>query len=226
MDKKYIGLTDSLYEYLQDVSVREPDIFRRLREETAREPLAMMQISPDQGQFMALLARLMNARHYLEIGVFTGYSALSLALALPPEGKITACDISPEWTSIARRYWQEAGIEEKIDLRLGPAADTLASLLENGAEATYDLAFIDADKENYQVYFEYCLKLVRAGGLILIDNVLWGGQVINEAFQDESTVAIREFNRRLKDDNRVNISLLPVGDGLTLAAIPLPPAAL
>ncbi len=221
MDKKYISLTDPLYEYLQKVSVREPDILRRLREETAGDPLAMMQISPDQGQFMTLLARLLNARRYLEVGVFTGYSTLSLALALPSDGKITACDISEEWTSMARRYWKEAGLDEKIDLRLAPAADTLASLIAKGSEGSYDLAFIDADKENYQVYFEYCLKLVRPGGLILIDNVLWGGQVIDESNREESTVAIREFNLNLHQDNRVHISLLPVGDGLTLAAKPL-----
>lgn len=220
MEKKYTPLTDPLYEYLQSVSLREPEVLLRLRMETSANPYALMQIAPDQGQFMALLARLMGARRYLEIGVFTGYSALSMALALPADGEITACDISEEWTAIARRYWREAGVGAKIDLRLGPAKDTLASLLENGAEGSYDMAFIDADKENYQVYFEYCLKLVRPGGLILIDNVLWDGRVIDETDTDESTLAIKEFNHQLQKDDRVSISMLPVVDGLTLARLP------
>jgi len=217
MENKFIPLTNSLYEYLQYVSLREPVSLQRLRRETASLPEAIMQIAPDQGQFMALLARMLKVQRYLEIGVFTGYSALAVALALPENGKITACDVSVEWTAIARRYWKEACVEGKIDLRLGEARETLALLLEDGYENTYDMAFIDADKENYQTYYEFCLKLVRPGGLILIDNVLWGGRVIDEADTDPSTLAIREFNTRLHEDKRVDISLLPVGDGLTLA---------
>ncbi len=206
-----------LLEYIQRVSVREPDILRRLREETASHPYAMMQISPDQGQFMALLVHMMSARRTLEIGVFTGYSALAVALALPDHGRIIACDISEEWTSIARRYWREAGVESKIDLRLGPALKTLDDLIAKGQGGRFDFAFIDADKENYSNYYERALVLVRPGGLIAIDNVLWDGKVIDPGAGDADTRAVRAFNEKLHHDERIWLSMLPIRDGLTLA---------
>lgn len=176
-----------------------------------------MQISPDRGQFMALLLKLIGATHVLEIGTFTGYSALAMALVLPDDGSIVCCDKSEEWTAIARRYWKKAGIEGKIDLQLGIALETLDKLIAAGKENSFDFAFIDADKVNLRSYFERCLSLVRPGGLIAVDNVLWGGSVIDEEKQDDDTVAIRTFNRQIKDDNRVDISMVPIGDGLTLA---------
>jgi len=217
MSKKYTGLDDELYEYLKSVSLREDPICRRLREETAKMPMAGMQVAPDQAQFMALLVRLTGAREILEIGVFTGYSSLAMAMALPEGGHVTACDVSEEWTSIARRYWREAGVDSRIDLRIGPATDTLAELRENGRSGSYDLAFIDADKANYGIYYEESLKLVRVGGLIVVDNVLWSGRVADPKVSDVDTRAIRAFNAALLQDNRVEISMLPVGDGITLA---------
>lgn len=217
MTKKTLGLDNQLYNYFLSVSVRQPDILRRLREETANHPYATMQISPEQGQFMALLVQLIGAKKTLEIGVFTGYSSLSVALALPPDGKIIACDVSEEYTNIARRYWQEAGVAEKIDLRIAPALDTLDLLLASGEQETFDFAFIDADKGNYQEYYERCLNLIRPGGLIAIDNVLWSGRVADPQVQDESTQAIRKFNEKLFQDERVTISMVPIADGLTLA---------
>lgn len=216
MSHKITGLDDGLYEYLVSVSRREPDILRQLREETANLPQAGMQISPEQGQFMGLLARLTGAVKVLEVGVFTGYSSLSVALALPEHGRITALDISPEWTAIARRYWELAGEAEKIDLRLGPGIESLDALLPE-AEGSYDFAFIDADKENYDGYYERILRLLKPGGLLLIDNVLWAGRVADESVQDADTVAIRALNRKIHADKRVAISLLPIADGLTLA---------
>lgn len=217
MTKKTLGLDNQLYDYFLSVSVRQPDILRRLREETANHPYATMQISPEQGQFMALLVQLIGAKKTLEIGVFTGYSSLSVALALPPDGKIIACDVSEEYTNIARRYWQEAGVSEKIDLRIAPALDTLAQLLDSGEQETFDFAFIDADKGNYQEYYERCLQLIRPGGLIAIDNVLWSGRVADRQVQDQSTQAIRNFNEKLFQDERVSISMVPIADGLSLA---------
>ncbi len=218
MSNKSIGLDDRLYQYLLSVSLREPEILRQLREETAAIPQAGMQISPEQGQFMALLVKLTGAVNVLEIGVFTGYSSTAVALALPGKGKITALDISDEWTSLARRYWKLAGVASKIDLRLGSAIDTLDVLIAGGqAVGTYDFAFIDADKENYDGYYERALQLLRPGGLLLIDNVLWGGNVADEAKEDVDTTAIRALNRKIHTDKRVEISLLPVADGLTLA---------
>jgi caffeoyl-CoA O-methyltransferase len=217
MTKKTFGLDEQTYNYLLSVSVRQPDILRRLREQTASHPYSTMQISPEQGQFMALLVQLIGAKKTLEIGVFTGYSSLSVALALPPDGKIIACDVSEEYTSIARRYWQEAGVAEKIDLRIAPALDTLAQLLASGEQETFDFAFIDADKENYQEYYEQSLKLIRPGGLIAIDNVLWSGRVADRQVQDQSTQAIRKFNEKIFQDQRVSISMVPIADGLTLA---------
>ena len=205
-----------LWAYIQDVSRREPDLLRRVREETARLPEAHMQITPEQGQFLGLLVRLLEATQVLEVGVFTGYSSLSLALAMPDHGRIVACDRSEEFTSMARRYWREAGVEHKIDLRLGPALDTLDGLLSERRKGTFDLAFIDADKQNYDNYYERALLLIRPGGLIAIDNVLWHGAVIDETVNDDSTIAIRTFNRKIHQDDRVWVSMVPIGDGLTL----------
>jgi predicted O-methyltransferase YrrM len=215
--RKNLGLDDALYDYLRRVSLREPDVLRRLREETATHELAVMQIVPEQGQFMALLVELMGARRTLEIGVFTGYSSLAVALALPPDGRIVACDVSEEFTSVARRYWAEAGVADKIDLRLAPALQTLDGLLAAGEAGSYDFAFIDADKTNYEGYYERVLELLRPGGLVAVDNVLWDGKVADASVDDEDTRAIRAFNGRLTDDERVSLSMIPIADGLTLA---------
>lgn len=176
-----------------------------------------MQISPEQGQFMAFLARLTGARRVVEVGTFTGYSALTVALALPADGRLVACDVSAEWTAIGRRYWEEAGVADKIDMRLAPALETLDALLTDGHADTFDMAFIDADKENYGAYYERCLRLIRPGGLIMVDNVLWGGSVADPDRDDGDTNAIRALNRALRDDDRVDFSLVPIGDGLSLA---------
>ena len=210
-------LTDALYAYLLEVSLREPEVLQRLREETAAYPRSAMQIGPEQGQFMALLVRLMGARKTLEVGVFTGYSALVVALALPPDGQVVACDISEDYTAVARRYWQQAGVAGKIDLRLAPALETLGALLAHGQAGTFDFAFIDADKANYDAYYERALRLLRPGGLVAFDNVLWGGKVADPSKNDADTQALRALNRKLHHDQRVHLSLLPVGDGLTLA---------
>ena len=217
MSNKYLPLNDQIYEYLHAVSLREHDALRRLREETARMSESNMQIAPEQGQFMALLVQLLNARKTLEVGVFTGYSSLAVALALPPEGRVVACDVSEEWTAVARRYWQEAGVAHKIDLRLAPALDTLDALLRDGQAGSFDFAFIDADKSNYEAYYERALELVRVGGLVCIDNVLWSGRVADPGETDEDTAAIRALNRKLHADERVALSLVPLADGLTLA---------
>lgn len=217
MSSKTLGLENSLYDYLLSVSLREPDILAALRKETAQHPKALMQISPEQGQFMGLLVQLMGATKTLEIGVFTGYSSLSVALSLPGDGKIVACDLSEEYTAIARRYWEAAGVAHKISLHIGPAVKTLDKLLAGGQGGTFDFAFIDADKDNYEAYYERSLQLVRTGGLIVIDNVLWGGRVSDSQAQDESTIAIRNFNQKLRHDPRITLSLLPIADGLTLA---------
>jgi caffeoyl-CoA O-methyltransferase len=217
MANRTLDLTDKLYEYLLRVSLREAPILAELRAETAKLPDAGMQIGPEQGQFMALLVELIGARRTLEVGTFTGYSALAVALALPPDGRVTACDVSEEYTRVARRYWAKAAVEHKIELKLGPALDTLAGLLATGAAGSFDFAFIDADKNNYDGYYEQALQLLRPGGLIAIDNVLWGGAVIDAKKRDADTLAIRALNEKLKADERVSISLLPIGDGLTLA---------
>lgn len=217
MSKKTIGLDNQLYSYLLSVSLRESDILRRLREETATHPYSMMQIAPEQGQFMSLLVQLLGAKKTLEVGVFTGYSSLCVALGLPPDGKVIACDISEEYTSIARRYWKEAGVADKIDLRIAPALETLDKLLAEGQADTFDFAFIDADKENYEGYYERSLQLIRPGGAIAVDNVLWSGRVADPQVQDKSTQAIRDFNQKLHHDERVSLSLVPIADGLTLA---------
>ncbi|HET9949408.1 MAG TPA: class I SAM-dependent methyltransferase [Longimicrobiales bacterium] len=217
MSRRTVPLTDELYDYLLRVSLREPEVLARLREETGRLEQAGMQISPEQGQLMALLLELIGGERVLEIGTFTGYSSLVMALAIPEHGRIVACDVSEEWTQIARRYWAEAGVEQKIDLRLGPALDTLEALLREGIREAFDFAFIDADKKNMAAYYERCLELVRAGGLIAVDNTLWNGRVTDPDVTDADTEAIRAFNRALKDDERVTLSLVPIGDGLTLA---------
>jgi predicted O-methyltransferase YrrM len=215
MSRRSIQVTEKLADYIRTVSLREPDVLRRLREETATMRGAGMQISPEQGQFMALLARLIGTERYLEVGTFTGYSALVMALALPAKGRVVACDVSEEWTAVGQRYWREAGVARKIDLRLAPALQTLDALIIE--RASFDFAFIDADKENYDGYYERALKLVRRGGVIAIDNVLWSGAVIDPAKKDADTKAIRALNRKLTKDERVELSLLPIGDGLTLA---------
>ncbi len=216
MSRGTTAISEALRDYMLSVSVREPEVLGRLRAETAPLEGAGMQIGPEQGAFMALLVELMGARRTLEIGVYTGYSTLVVALALPAEGRVTACDRSEEWTAIARRYWAEAGVAEKIDLRLGPALETLDELLAQ-RRAAYDFAFIDADKENYDAYYERALELVRPGGLIAIDNTLWGGRVIDPQVSDADTQAIRALNAKLHKDERVGLSLVPIGDGLTLA---------
>jgi predicted O-methyltransferase YrrM len=212
-----VQLTDTLYEYLVAHSVREPQVLRELHEETAGMPHAGMQIGPDQGQLMALLVKLIGARRCIEVGVFTGYSSTAVALAMPPGGKIVACDVSEEWTAVARRYWRKAGVEAKIDLRLGPALGTLDALLAKGEAGRFDFAFIDADKGNYLAYYERCLELLRPGGLIAVDNTLWSGDVADPGNQKPDTVSLRAFNDALHRDERVDIALLPVGDGVTLA---------
>lgn len=217
MSNRTISMSDQLYDYLLKNSLREPPILKRLREETAKHPKHGMQISPEQGQFMRLLVRLMGASRCIEVGVFTGYSSLSVALALPDDGRIITCDVSEEFTAVAKRYWQEAGVERKIELRLGPALETLDAMLKHGEAGRYDFAFIDADKHNYQNYYERLIRLLRPGGLIAVDNVLWSGGVIDKKDKSADTVAIRKFNKTLQADNRIELSLVPIGDGLTLA---------
>ena len=216
MSRSTLKLTDSVYDYMLEHSLRESDACRLLREETAPMKMGMMQVSPEQGQFMAFLVRLTGTRRALEIGTFTGYSALCVAQALPSDGRLVCCDVSEEWTSVGQRYWQSAGVSDKIDLKIGPATETLQALREDGEEGRYDFAFIDADKENYLVYYENVLSLLRTGGVLLIDNVLWGGSVANPGKNDDDTNAIRTLNQHLHGDDRVLLSMLPVGDGLTL----------
>ena len=207
-----LGLSEALYEYVVAMGARETRVQRALREETQKLPMAGMQIGPDQAALLQVLVRMSGARRCIEVGTFTGYSALAVALALPPGGKLVCCDVSEEWTAIGRRYWKKAGVEKKIDLRIAPALQTLKSL-----KGRYDFAFIDADKPNYWKYYERCLALVRKAGVIGVDNTLWGGSLINPEKQSESTRALREFNRRLAKDRRVDIAMVPIGDGLTLA---------
>ena len=217
MSLRTIQLTDELNQYLLDHSLRDTDVRKELREVTSEHPMARMQISPEQGQFMFVLAKMLRATKAIDVGVFTGYSSLLVAEALPADGMLVACDINAEITNIGKLYWEKAGVAEKIDLRIAPALDTLNTLLEEGHEASFDMAFLDADKREYPAYYEACLKLLRVGGAILVDNVLWGGNVINEDDQSEDTVAIRKFNKELLTDERVDLSMVPIGDGLTLA---------
>jgi predicted O-methyltransferase YrrM len=213
----HIQINDAMRQYIRGLCMEEPEAFTRLREETAQMPLAEMQVPVEEGQFLALLLRLMGARRTLEIGVFTGYSTLWTASALPSDGTVVACEINPDYAAIARRFWQEAGVATKIDLRLGPANVTMRELLEDGNDELFDFVFIDADKPNYLEYYELSLSLLRTGGLIAIDNVLRAGQVIDQANRDPGTIAIRRLNQHLKDDERVMSSLVPIADGVTLA---------
>ena len=217
MPNRTVNMTDRLYDYLLDASVKESDILKRLREETAQLPQSGMQISPDQGQFFAFLIQLIGARKALEVGTFTGYSATAVASALPPDGKLICCDVSAEWTSVGKRYWSEAGVADKIDLRLGPAVETLDALIAAGESGSFDFAFIDADKTGYDDYYERSLKLIRANGVIAIDNVLWQGNVADPEHMDESTEALRAIARKVRDDDRVSACMLAIGDGVTLA---------
>ena len=217
MSNQSIGLDQRLYDYLLSATLRETDLLAQLRSETAAHAQARMQISPEQGQFMALLVQLIGAKKTLEIGVFTGYSALVVAQALPEDGRIVACDVSEEYTSIALSYWQKANVAHKIDLRIAPALGTLDELIAAEESGTFDFAFIDADKSNYDNYYERALQLIRPGGLIAIDNTLWYGRVADPNAQDNRTKKIRDLNEKVRDDDRVTTSLVPIGDGLLLA---------
>ena len=217
MSSSVLPYSIELRNYLWEKGLDENPVLKRLREETENHPFALMQICPEQGALMANLVRLISAKKAIEVGTFTGYSALAVALALPEDGYLLACDISEEFTSIGKPYWEEAGVSENIDLQIAPAIETLKSKIEGGESNTYDFAFIDADKINYLNYYELCLDLIRPGGVIAIDNVLWGGSVIDSARTDDDTKAIREINDFIVSDKRVNISMIPVGDGVTLA---------
>ncbi|MEC7985088.1 MAG: class I SAM-dependent methyltransferase [Myxococcota bacterium] len=214
MSSRSLGLSETVYSYLLDHSLRESEPCRALRAETALMEYGRMQVSPEQGQFMALLVSLLHVKKAVEVGTFTGYSALCVAQALPEDGCLIACDVSEEWTSIGQKYWRQAGVSHKIDLRIGPALETLDDLRDQSG--TFDLGFIDADKVNYKAYYERILQLLRPGGLLLIDNVLWGGTVADVDDQEESTCAIRDLNVHVFNDERIDVSMLPIGDGLTL----------
>lgn len=216
MSRRTLNLDDVLYRYLLEHSLREHPAQSALRAATASHPLAEMQISPEQGQLMALLVRLLGARQAIEVGVFTGYSALTVALALPDDGRLLACDINEGYTRIGRPYWEAAGVAHKIELQLAPALATLDACLAAGAAQQYDFAFIDADKTGYDAYYERCLQLLRPGGLIALDNMLWGGSVARPA-QDADTAALQALNDKLQRDQRIDLSLVPISDGLSLA---------
>lgn len=216
MTNSTLNLTPDLYDYLLSHSGREHPLLKELREITAKDEMARMQIAPEQGQFMQLLVKLTSAINILEVGTFTGYSSLAMAMAMPKEGKIICCDLDKKWTGIAQQYWKKAGVEEKTHLILAPAEDTLSQLLKSGKARTFDLIFLDADKENYDSYFELSFRLLRSGGLLLIDNTLWSGRVINPEEQDPATKAIRALNLKLQKDERIELSHLPIADGLTL----------
>jgi len=217
MSRDTIALSDALNAYVRRVGTREDADLAALREETANHPHAVMQISPEQGQLMALLVRMLRARKTLEVGVFTGYSAMVVAKAMGPHGKVVALDISEEFTTVARRHWAKAGLANRIELRLKAAAESLKDLVARGESDTFDFAFIDADKSNYDTYYEYALKLVRRSGLIAVDNTLWSGKVIDPNDQTADTLAIRALNEKIHGDDRVDATLVPIGDGLTLA---------
>jgi caffeoyl-CoA O-methyltransferase len=217
MSRTNLPLTDALSDYMQSVTLREPEPLKRLREGNADHPKAGMQTAPDQGQFLYLLAKILGARKTLEVGVFMGYSSTWVANAIGPGGKIVACDISEEFTKYAREAWRSAGVEDRIELRLGPALETLDRLIAEGQSGTFDFAFIDADKKNYSNYFERAMQLVRTGGVIATDNVLWDGRVADPKETDEDTEAIRAFNTKLHADARITLSIIPLGDGLTVA---------
>lgn len=217
MSSEITQLTPKLYNYFQKVSYREPPILKKLRNDTQKLSTAVMQISPEQGQFMALLVELIGAKKTIDIGTYTGYSALAVALALPKDGKVVSCDVDVDCTNKAKIFWQEAGVADKIELNIGKATDTLQRLINEGEANTFDFAFIDADKTNYEVYFEQALALLRPGGLIAVDNVLWNGQVADQMNNDSSTCAIRALNEKILNDDRVTMCMIPIGDGLTLA---------
>jgi predicted O-methyltransferase YrrM len=217
MSNRTIGISDELHAYVVAQGVREHEALARLRQETAAMPQHNMQVSPEQGALLAMLVRLLGARRCIEVGTFTGYSSTAMALALPDDGRLVCCDVSTEWTAVARRYWAELGLDERIELRIAPASETLDALLAAGEQDSYDLAFVDADKTGYAGYYEQLLRLVRPGGLIAVDNTLWGGRVLDEGSDDADTLAIQAFNATLADDERIELSLLPIGDGLTLA---------
>lgn len=217
MSNQTLELNDAIYKYLLEHSLRETAVLKALRKETMSLEMARMQIAPEQGQFMALLVSMLGAKNIIEVGVFTGYSTLCMAQALPEGGRIVACDISEDWSNIASKYWQAAAVADKIDLRLAPAQETLAAMIAKGEQGQYDFAFIDADKENDTTYYEQCLELLRPGGVIAVDNVLWGGNVADSSINDEETLAIRALNQHIHQDQRVEFSLVPIGDGLTLA---------
>ena len=216
MTPRTLGLTDPLHHYLMQVGFREPQLLKLVREQTAPLPGAHMLLAPEQAQFMALLTRLLGIRRYLEIGTYTGYSALAIALAMEPDGRVLTCEIDEAIATTAQRHWRHAGVADRIELRLGPALETLDAMLAQGSRGRFDMAFIDADKENLRAYYERCHALVRVGGLILIDNTLWSGSVADDSDHDPSTDAIRAFNVLVHEDQRVEMVLLPIGDGLTL----------
>ncbi len=219
MSSGSIGLSQELNAYLERLGAREPEVLRHLREETAVMPQAQMQIAVEEGAFLSLLVKLLGARRILEVGTFTGYSSTAMALAMPADGRMVCCDVSREYTDVARRTWSAAGVADRIELHLRPALETLDALLADGAAGTFDLAFIDADKGNYAGYYERALRLVRAGGLIAIDNVLWSGRVIDPADDDEDTLAIRALNEAIADDERVDVAMVPIADGVTVARV-------
>lgn len=217
MSTHTIDIVDRLYAYMLDISLREQDVLRRLRDETAKHPMAIMQISPEQGQLMQMLVRMLDAKNCIEVGVFTGYSSLVVALALPADGRIVACDISEDYTAVGEPFWKDAGVRGKIDLRIAPATETLDAMITAGETGDYDFAFIDADKPGYPEYFERCLSLLRVGGVIAVDNIFMDGNAADPDTTSENAQAMRKFNAMLKDDTRVELSLIPIGDGLTLA---------
>lgn len=209
-------LAEPVIDYVTGLIATETDVQRRLRDETAKMPQSMMQISADQGTFLSLIVAAINAKNAIEIGTFTGYSALAIARALPKNGTLICCDVSEEWTSVAQRYWKEAQLDKRIELKIAPALDTLETLIGKGREGTFDFAFIDADKTSYDAYYEACLKLLRPNGLIAIDNVLWSGAVADASATDANTQALRALNTKISNDARVDCSLLTIGDGVML----------
>ena len=217
MSNRTLAISESIYQYLCDHSLREDPILKELRDHTYDMEERAMQIAPEQGQFMQMLIKLIGAKNTIEVGVFTGYSSLAIALALPEDGRIVACDVNPQYTSVAEKFWVNAGVREKIDLRIGPARGTLSELISDGLTGNFDFAFIDADKVNYDHYYELCLQLIRPGGLITVDNVLWGGATADDSINDTDTTSIRALNDKLHRDERIDLSLVPIGDGLTLA---------
>ena len=216
MSNRTLSIDDRVYDYLLSVSLEESELLRELRAETAGIEFAEMQVSPEQGQFMALLVKLSGARRALEVGTFTGYSSICIASALPEDGRLVCCDDSERWTTMARKYWQRAGLEDRIELRLQTAESTLRQLLDGDHAETFDFIFIDADKQNYPQYYEACMRLLRRGGLLAVDNTLWSGSVADLDNMEPDTCAIRRFNNMVKQDDRVIKSLVPIGDGLTL----------